>query len=130
MTSRIVVYFEDVERSVLESGAVSDYTVLRHEVTSTDGKMRLRAQLRDGGVLELFEYVILDAQEQIVRLKYSYHWQSADGHLVRRWDAVHHHPELAYAPHHVHLSSGSVEGVAEPPSIAGVLLEISAPKQK
>jgi len=128
MTSKLATYFEDLERCVLENGAVTDYAVLRYEITSTDGKMRLRAQLRDGGTLELFEYVTLDAQERILRLKYSYHWQNAEGLLERRWDAVSHHPELPNAPHHVHFANGSVQSVVEPPSITSVLAEISMQK--
>jgi hypothetical protein len=122
--SQIVAYFGDLERCMLECGAVSGYVVLRYEVTATDGKMRPRAQLQDGGELEFFEYIALDAQEQITRLKYSDHWQNADGLLVRRWDAVNHHPELPHAPHHVHLPDGSVEGITPASEIVTLLIEI------
>jgi len=124
--SQIIVYFGNLERSLLECVAVAGYTVLQYEVTTTDGKMRLRAQLRDGGQLELFEYVALDAQEQISRLKYSYHWQDADGILVRRWDAVNHHLHLPHAPHHVHLPDGQVQDVDPAPNITTALDEILA----
>ena len=126
MISQIIAYFGDLERSLLECLAVADYAVLRYEVTAGDGKMRLRARLQDGGQLELFEYVALDAQELITRLKYSYHWQSADGLLARRWDAVDHHPHLPHAPHHVHLPDGEVYGVDPTPKITTVLDEIQA----
>jgi hypothetical protein len=124
--SRIIAYFGNLERSLLECVAVADYTVLLYEVTATDGKMRLRAQLQDGGQLDLFEYIALNSQEQLLRLKYSYHWQSADGLLVRRWDAVNHHPNLPHAPHHLHLPDGQVQGVDPAPSITTVLDEIQA----
>ena len=126
MISQIIAYFGNLERSLLECVAVADYTVQRYEVTSTDGKMRLRAQLQDGAQLDLFEYIALDAQEQLIRLKYSYHWQSVDDLLVRRWDAVNHHLHLPHAPHHVHLPDGQVQGVDPAPSITTVLDEISA----
>jgi hypothetical protein len=124
--SQIIAYFGNLERSLLECVAVTDYTVLRYEITTTDGKMRLRARLQDGGQLELFEYIVWEAQEQVARLKYSYHWQSADGLLVRRWDAVNHHLSLPHAPHHVHLPDGQVRGVDPAPSITTVLDEIQA----
>jgi hypothetical protein len=124
--SQIIAYFGNLERSLLECVAVADYTVLRYEVTATDGKMRLRAQLHDGGQLELFEYIALDAQERVTCLKYSYHWQSNDGLLVRRWDAVNHYLHLPYAPHHIHLPDGQVQGVDPAPSITAVLDEIQA----
>jgi hypothetical protein len=34
-----------------------------------------------GGLLEFFEYVALDVKGQVVQLKYSYHWQDANGVL-------------------------------------------------
>jgi hypothetical protein len=124
--SQIIAYFGNLERSLLKCVAVVDYTVLRYEVTSTDGKMRLRAQLQDGVQVDLFEYITLGVQEQLIRLKYSYHWQSADGLLVRRWDGVHHHLHLPNALHHVHLPDGQVQGVDQAPSITTVLDEIMA----
>ena len=126
MNSEIAARFNRLEQRLLESDAVSSYTVVRREVTPTDGKVRVRAQLRDGGLIELFEYVALDVGGQVARLKYAYHWQNANGLLVRRWDAVPHHPQLPYAPHHIHLPDGSVEGMAEPPDAIEVLAQIEA----
>jgi hypothetical protein len=126
MSPKLTARFDHLERRLLESGAVSSYTIVRREITATDGKVRIRARLKDGGALELFEYVALDASEQIVRLKYSYHWQDTKGLLVRRWDCVPHHLQLPHAPHHLHLPDGDVEGVAEPPDAIEVLDQIEA----
>ena len=126
MNSEVAAHFDCLEQRLLESDVVSSYTVVRREVTPADGKVRIRARLRDGGLLELFEYVALDVGGQVARLKYAYHWQDADGLLVRRWDAVPHHPRLPYSPHHVHLADGSVEGIAEPPDAVEVLARIEA----
>ena len=126
MDVRITAYFDNLEQRLIDSNAVSQYTVLRSEVTLSDGKMRVRALLRDGGLLELFEYVTINRNGDIVRLKYSYHWQDMDGQLVRRWDAVHHYLHLPHAPHHVHLPDGSVEGVVRPPDMVAVLTQIEA----
>ena len=126
MNPEIAAYFDCLERRLLESNAVSSYTVVRREITPADGKMRIRARLRDGGLLELFEYVALDSGGQVARLKYAYHWQDADGRLARRWDAVPHYPQLPYAPHHIHLPDDSVEGVADPPDAVEVLVQIEA----
>ncbi|MBE9508642.1 MAG: hypothetical protein IMY86_11405 [Chloroflexi bacterium] len=126
MNPEITAHFDRLERRLLESSAVSSYTLMRREVTPTDGKVRIRAQLRDGGLLELLEYVALNIEGQVARLKYSYHWQNKNGILVRRWDAAPHHPELPCAPHHVHLPDGDVEAVAEPPTATEVLVQIEA----
>ncbi len=34
--------------------------------------------------------------------KYSFHWQSSDGQLLKRWDNAAHHPDVETFPHHVH----------------------------
>ena len=126
MNAEIAAHFGHLEQSLLDSDAVSSYVIIRRQVTPADGKVRIRARLKDGGSLELFEYVALEAGGQVVRLKYSYHWQNAEGVLIRRWDAVPHHPQLPYAPHHVHMPDNSVEGVAEPPDAIAVLAYIEA----
>ncbi|MCX6031388.1 MAG: DUF6516 family protein [Chloroflexi bacterium] len=124
MTRSITAYLDSLERAILASPAVSAYVVEQHEVTPTDGKLRIRARLQDHGLLEFFEYVVFDARRQIVRLNYSYHWQDADGSLLRRWDNVNHYRNLPYAPHHVHQPDGTVAGVAKPPDLMRVLTEI------
>ena len=42
---------------LIESPIVASYKQVRREVTPTDGKLRIRAMLTDGGLFELFEYV-------------------------------------------------------------------------
>ncbi len=126
MSFSIVAYFERLEQSLLESRAISGYNVLRYETTLTEGMMRVRADLADGGELELFEDVVLVAPEHIVRVKYSDHWQDAGKLLARRWDAVHHYPGLPNAPHHVHLPDGNVEAMTTVPDITTVLTEIES----
>ena len=126
MNPEIAAHFGHLEQRLLDSDAVSSYVIIRRQVTPADGKVRFRARLKDGGALELFEYVALEAGGQVVRLKYSYHWQNAEGVLIRRWDAVPHHPQLPYTPHHVHMPDGSVEGVAEPPDAMAVLAHVEA----
>ena len=74
----------------------------------------------------IFEYVTRDAEHGVTRLKYSYHWQNAGGDLLKRWDNVKHHPHLANAPHHVHLSDGSVSEDAETPDLIRLLSAIES----
>ncbi len=126
MIGSIAAYLDGLERAVLESHAVLAYIVQQHEITPNDGKLRIRARLRDRGLLEFFEYVALDVRGHVVRLGYSYHWQDADGLLLWRWDDVNHYRNLPYAPHHVHLSDGNVEGVVNPPNLTAVLVQIEA----
>lgn len=39
---------------------------------------------------------------------YSYHWQKANGSLIKRWDNVVHHKEIETFPHHLHLADNKV----------------------
>jgi len=61
--------------------------------------LQVTAVLRDGSRVEMREYVFTDGSR-----KYAYHWMAADGSLRRRWDNAPHWPDVATAPHHVHLS--------------------------
>ena len=118
--------FDQLEERLLESATVKGYDILRREVSLRSGQFRVRVELRDGGLLELFEYVQVTSEGEIVARKYRYHWQDVEGQIVRRWDNATHHPDLPHAPHHVHLSDGSVEGVAEPPDGLQVLTQVEA----
>ena len=107
MNRTIARYFDEVEARLIASPAVVTYRVSRREVTPGDGKMRVKANLSDGGMAELFEYVI-ESGGQLVVHKYSFHWQDARENLVRRWDNAPHHPEMIHAPYHLHHSDESV----------------------
>ena len=115
--------FDAIETRLIASPIVAAFDVIRREVTHTDGKIRIRATLTDGGLLELFEYVVED-QGQLNLQKYSFHWQDAKGELVQRWDNVNHYPDLPNAPHHVHQADGSVQSVLDIPGTIDILYEI------
>lgn len=85
--------------------------------------MRIKAVLIDGGAIELFEYVT-EANWHIHLLKYSVHWQDAQGKLRRRWDNVPHYPSLPNSPHHVHCENDLVREVMDVPDIFFIIEEI------
>ena len=120
----VAAHFDAIERLLLISKAVARFTELNREALSKVGQLRVRAELLDGGVLEFFEYVMIEPSGLVRPVKYSYHWQDANRQLVRRWDNVKHHLELPNAPHHVHRAGGQVEGVQPPPDLETVLKEI------
>jgi hypothetical protein len=123
MNPLIENHFDQLEERLLESAAVKGYDILRREVSLRSGQFRARVELRDGGLLELFEYVQV-IEGEIVARKYRYHWQGAEGQVLGRWYNAAHYPDLPHAPHHVHLSDSSVEGVAEPPDGLQVLTQV------
>ena len=116
-------HFDFFETRLIESPAIVSYQILSREIAVSDGKMRVKASLRDGGNVELFEYVA--ESKGIIRVvKYSFHWQNAQGKLRRRWDNAPHHPELSNAPHHVHIENDYVRQIAQVPDIFSVIRKI------
>lgn len=125
MNRLIHTHFNATEARLIASPIVAAFDVIRREVTPTDGKMRIRATLTDGGLLELFEYVEED-QGRLNLQKYSFHWQDATGELVQRWDNVNHYPDLPNAPHHVHQADGSVQSVPGVPGMTDILDKVES----
>lgn len=86
-------HFDTIEVRLIESPVIISYRILRQEIGPSDGKIRIKAMLGNGGALELFEYAA-ESDTNVQLLKYSFHWQSADGALKRRWDNAPNYPEL------------------------------------
>jgi len=76
----------------------------------------IAADLRffDGSLLSFDERVHVE-RGRVVKIKYRYHYQRADGKLVFRYDNAPHHPEVLTFPDHIHIE-GRVEA-AEPPDL-------------
>ena len=60
----------------------------------------------DGSIFHFVEFVESYEERGVKRLKYKYHWQSANGNLIARWDNVPHHPDITSFPHHKHDKNG------------------------
>jgi hypothetical protein len=76
----------------------------------------VKSALIGGGVFECFLYV-KDTGHRIYPLKFSFHWQDAEGKPVRRLDNAPHHTDLPYAPNHLHTGADHVEGFSGNPDI-------------
>ena len=116
-------HFDAAEARLVQSPVVVSYQILRREIATSDGKLRVKVALTDGGSAELFEYVT-ESGERISLSKYSFHWQDAQGRLRRRWDNAPHYPNLPNAPHHVHSENDSVREVTDIPDLFFVVREI------
>lgn len=123
MNPIIKQHFDTVEARLIQSPVVVSYQILRREIAASDGKLRVKLALSDGGSAELFEYVA-ELGGYIHLLKYSFHWQDARERLRRRWDNAPHHSNLPNAPHHVHSEDDSVREVMNVPDVFFVIGEI------
>jgi len=103
----IQTHFDGLLQNLFVSHAVSSFKILKQEVGGEEGFIRIKCTLADNSILEFAEYVVARRINVYVET-YSYHWQKADGKLIRRWDNVHHYKEIDTFPHHLHLANGRV----------------------
>lgn len=116
MNEGIRRHFDEIEARLIECPVISAYQIVRKEISLDDGKLRIKSDLTGGGIFECFLYV-KDEGAQINLLKYSFHWQDAQGKQVRRLDNAPHHGELPFAPRHLHIGADRVEGFSEDPDL-------------
>ena len=90
----------------------------------TAAHLRVRLSLVDGGLLEFSEYVERTPEESMRVAVYSYHWESASGELICRWDNAPHFPGLPGFPHHVHNGQAGTTLPGQPVDIFIVLDQI------
>lgn len=86
------------------------------------GYFKAQIKFVDGSELHLFELATIKNGKPDVE-KYRYHYQNAEGNLVRRWDNAKHHPELKTFPDHVHTANDKTKE-SKRPGIPGIFLEI------
>jgi hypothetical protein len=117
---------EDYVQSLLNAAAnspiVSAFNIVLDKRTNRSGLIRGDLYFSDGSRLHFRELV--DIQEIVNRLMYSYHYQDSDNSLVLRYDDTPHHPELPGFPHHKHIKQEIQVAPSEPPSLPQVLAEI------
>ena len=117
-------HYDAIEARLLQSQAIVSYQVFEsREIGFSDGKLRFKAVLSDGGTVECFEY-ISEAIGVVHPQKYSSHWQDAQQRLVLRWDNAPHYPAVPGAPNHIHQADGSVTGAEEVLDVLSVIEKI------
>jgi Family of unknown function (DUF6516) len=117
---------EDYLQSLLNAAAVSPivnaFNITLDKRTSRSGLIRGDLFFTDGSRLYFRELV--EIQDDIVRLMYSYHYQDGHDRLIFRYDDTPHHTELDGFPHHKHIADEATVEQANPPDLASVLSEI------
>lgn len=82
-------YFDSIEIFLIQNSLINAYEVIRKEISTVDGKLRIKAIIENNSTLEFFIY-ISELNQQINILKYSFHWQDQHKQLIRRWDNAPH----------------------------------------
>jgi hypothetical protein len=94
-------YLAHIKALIALNRQVVQWMIVREEAQGDLGLLRYRLTLQDGSLLEMFErFQLVEGRPEIS--KYSFHWQTANGELRKRWDNAAHHPEILTHPHHVH----------------------------
>ena len=118
-------YLSHIKALIALNRQVMRWEAVREDAQGSVGLFRYQLTLRDGSLLGLLEHFQI-AGEQSQVTKYSFHWQSADGRLRKRWDSASHHPAVSTHPHHVHERGDENVLAHEPISAEEVLAIIAA----
>lgn len=89
----------------------------------TVGFVRGDIELRDGSLFHFRE--LIDLRAPMRSSMYAYHYQTAEGRLLFRYDNTPHHPGLSTFPHHKHTGEVAVVA-ADAPSLEAALREIES----
>lgn len=87
-------------------GVVADVSVEQFRREPGSYQLVGTLELTDGSSIHVKDYSFRGGAR-----KYSYHWQSAEGQFIGRWDNAPHWPEVESHPHHFH--DGSEEHVTD-----------------
>lgn len=107
--------------TVISRGYIEIEQLVFDNRSNRRGTIRGRLKFHDGSLLDFGEVIILQNQ-QIVKLRYAYHYQNPSGEVIFRYDNAPHYPNLPTHPHHKHV--GSAVEPAHAPDLSEVLREI------
>jgi len=122
MPSLIEDYVQSLLKAAADSPIVSASNIQLDKRTNRSGLIRGDLFFLDGSRLYFRELV--DIEDLVVRLMYSYHYQDGSAQLIFRYDDTPHHAEINSFPHHKHVDQESNVVASDPPGLVGVLGEI------
>jgi hypothetical protein len=102
---------------------IESISIRENDPVKDEGRFSARVSFYDESSLEAHEKVSLEDGD-IVKDRYSYHYQKSDASLIFRYDNAPHHPEIETHPHHKHVGSDENVVATPPPDLSDVLSEI------
>jgi len=121
LSGGIDAYFHLVNDILANSPVIKSQDIFAEKRTLTEGYLRANILFRDDSRLHFRE--LITTEPVVKRISYTYHYQSADGTVIFRYDDAPHFPNLANAPHHKHVGDKDVVA-SEFPDLQSVLKEI------
>ncbi len=119
-------YLAEIRARILADPLITHWLSVREKSEGDAGQSRYRLALADGSFLEAFEWFEIKPNASPQTLKYSFHWQDANGKLLSRWDNAPHHPAIQNAPHHWHDGAEDNVKPHSPMTLTQALDEIRA----
>lgn len=114
-------YLHRLYHTIISRGYVEVERLDFDELPNHQGIIEGRLTFHDGSLLD-FDEVVLLRDEQLVKLRYAYHYQDRSGEPIFRYDNVPHHPNIPTYPHHKHVGYAVVP--AQVPDLSEILREI------
>jgi hypothetical protein len=114
-------YLHRLYDTIISRGYVEVERLDFDELPDRQGIIEGRLRFHDGSLLD-FDEVVLLRNEQIVKLRYAYHYQSQSGEMIFRYDNAPHYPNISTYPHHKHV--GDAVEPAHVPDLSEVLRQI------
>ena len=94
-------YYVALQKAILGAAHVIQSDISFDEISEEECYICGSLTLRGGFQLYIAEYVV--TEPKIIRLKYRFHFQTAKGKMLVRWDNAPHHPEVESHPDHLHV---------------------------
>lgn len=114
-------YLERLYHTILSRGYVEIQTLIFNDLAGRQGSIEGRLTFFDGSLLD-FDEVLLLRNNQLVKLRYAYHYQDESGRPIFRYDNAPHYPNIHTYPHHKH--TGSTVEPSQIPDLSDLLREI------
>lgn len=119
----IKTYLLRLYDTIISRGYIEIEGLIIEDQAGQSSAIEGRLKFHDGSLLE-FDEAVLWRDQEVVKLRYAYHYQDQKGNLIFRYDNAPHHPYILTYPHHKHV--GSTVEPAQAPDLAQVLNEIEA----
>ncbi len=114
-------YLHRLYDTIISRGYVEIERLDFDEIPGRQGIIEGRLKFHDGSLLDFDEAIFL-RNEQLVKLRYVYHYQSESGEIIFRYDNAPHYPNIFTYPHHKHI--GSAVEPTQVPDLSEILREI------
>lgn len=114
-------YLHRLYDTIISRGYVEIERLDFDELSGRQGIIEGRLKFHDGSLLD-FDEVIIFRNEQIIKLRYAYHYQKESGKVILRYDNAPHYSNILTYPHHKHV--GSAVEPAQVLDLSEILREI------